>query len=199
MKLLLPLLAVVLAAAWFFHQHQGSIRRPPGVLAPRGPQQAAVADPTTWEFAGYRITPLASYDIEARVLGTRSYRRDDWSDLCGLDVALGWQRMSDSAVLDRLQIWQEGRFFWWRTDSFPIPRAEIELSAANTHVISASERVAAELGELRPGDVVRLRGKLIEAQKPGGRPLRSSLRRDDTGKGACEIMWVESVERQARP
>ena len=44
-----------------------------------------------------------------------------------------------------------------------------------------------------------LRGKLVdvEVHDPAGRVVfrsRTSLRRDDVGSGACENVWVESVE-----
>ena len=54
-----------------------------------------------------------------------------------------------------------------------------------------SERVAAWVGvEV----TVALRGRLVEAIAPNGMQIRSSLRRDDTGGGACEVIWVEDLE-----
>lgn len=194
LKKLFIALAVFTFGWWSSKFFFGSNTPPPGVLAARAPIQAPVLSAAAWDFGPYKVTPLANYDIEARVLSTRTYR-DDWSDLCNLDLALGWQRMSDSAVLEHIKIWQEGRFFWWQTGAVPpLPQAELVLSAANTHVIPSTPRIADELAALRVGQVVRLRGKLIEAVKPGGPVLRSSMRRDDTGKGACEIFWVEFFE-----
>lgn len=179
----------------------GPIRHPPGVLLVHSPAQGPPSSLEPWEYGPWKITPLATYDIEARILARKSYRRDRFAELCDLDLALGWQRCSDSAVLDQLQIWQEGRFFWWRTRgrAFPLPREELEASMANTHAIAASPRVTDELAALRVGHLVRLRGQLIEARHPDGTVFRSSLRRNDTGKGACEILWVESVEARTDP
>ncbi|MBS0661004.1 MAG: hypothetical protein JSR82_22515 [Verrucomicrobia bacterium] len=201
---MLKLLALFLATAAVLlalHLQFGPIRHPPGVLIPAEPTRGAASGTVEWDYGAWKIAPLASYDVEARVLGTKTYRRDRLAEICDLDLALGWRRCSDSAVLDRLKIWQEGRFFWWRSRGreMPLPRGELEASMANTHVIAASPRVADELAALRPGHLVRLRGQLIEARHPDGTRFRSSLRRDDTGKGACEILWVEAVEARIRP
>jgi len=42
--------------------------------------------------------------------------------------------------------------------------------------------------------VIALHGRLIEAQRSDGWHWRSSLRRDDTGAGACELVLVDAVE-----
>jgi hypothetical protein len=54
------------------------------------------------------------------------------------------------------------------------------------------------LSRLRPGQVVRLQGYLVRVEAPGGWQWNSSMTRDDTGNGACEVMLVQSVERVER-
>jgi hypothetical protein len=49
------------------------------------------------------------------------------------------------------------------------------------------------------GDLGTLRGKLVDVdiRDGDGRQAfraRTSLTRDDVGSGACEIVWVESIE-----
>lgn len=194
-KLLALFLATALTIVLLNYQF-GPVRHGPGVLVARAPRQGPPTLDAPWEVGAWKYRALASYEIEARILSRRSYRRDPFAEICDLDLALGWNRLSDSAVLDQLKIWQEGRFFWWKTRSnqLPLARAELESSVANTHVIPGSPRTADALGNLRVGQLVRLRGQLVEARKADGTVFRSSLRRDDTGKGACEILWVESVD-----
>ena len=43
-------------------------------------------------------------------------------------------------------------------------------------------------------EFVRLTGYLVDVQGPGGFRWRTSLTREDTGDGACELMWIERVE-----
>jgi len=58
--------------------------------------------------------------------------------------------------------------------------------------------VAYQLERVRVGDVVSLDGMLVEADKANGWRWRSSLTRDDTGDGACELVYVQSLYIQPR-
>jgi len=61
------------------------------------------------------------------------------------------------------------------------------------HAIPADDKVESQLRKLRPGQVVTLTGYLVDVRGPGGFAWNTSLRRDDAGDGACEIMWIEQV------
>lgn len=178
---------------WWLHEPERS--RAPGVLCPDEPKQGAlVGKPRQRYRAGWLITPLATYSIRARVLSRRTYGYDPTSAISPLDLALGWGRMSDSAVIDKLTISQSGRFYRWRCATLPLPMAEIGHRSANTHLIPADAEVAAVVKKAIRGDIVRLDGFLVECHLNGeGRPWRSSLTRTDTEGGACEILWVEKA------
>lgn len=188
------LFIIVLAAALYWWPH-GQITRVAGVMAAGAPLQTAVeGEAPRFIKAGYQIQALARFELEARVLGVEHYRFDRGADLAPVDLALGWGRMSDTAVLDRITISQGGRFYHWRAPQFPIPRQEIETSSANMHLVPANEAVARQLEDVRRGHVVRVGGYLIEARGADGWRWRSSLTRTDTGNGACELIWVERLE-----
>lgn len=193
MKVLLLVLAALLFLAAAL-MRPGDIAHGPGVLAPDEPEQGAADGRAPFAFGDYRLKPLASFELEARVLSRKDYHFDREADLAPLDLALGWGPMSDTAVLERLDIRQGSRFFFWRTEDFPIPRREIERNAANMHIIPADESVADALDEVRPGHVVSLAGLLVEARGDDGWRWKSSLTRGDTGNGACELFYVESVD-----
>ena len=169
------------------------VSQPPGVTAGGLPTQVSVSDEREFERNGYRIRALARFEVSARVLGAEHYRFDREAQLAPVDLALGWGRMSDTTVLQRISISQRGRFYYWSTADFPIPRREIETSSANMHMIPADDRVEAALKLVRPGQIVTVRGYLVEARAPDGWRWRSSMTREDTGAGACELIWVESV------
>lgn len=169
------------------------VSQPPGVTAGGLPTQVSVSDEREFERNGYRIRALARFEVSARVLGAEHYRFDREAQLAPVDLALGWGRMSDTIVLQRISISQRGRFYYWSTADFPIPRREIETFSANMHMIPADDRVEAALKSVRPGQIVAVRGYLVEARAPDGWRWRSSMTREDTGAGACELIWVESV------
>ena len=170
------------------------ITHSPGVLAPSTPlQQTLGAEAPIFRQDRYEIKALAEFTLEARVLSRARYRFDAGASLSPLDLALGWGPMSDSAVLEQIDIQQRGRFYYWRTATFPIPRREIEIHSANMHLIPASRAVADRLKSVRPGHIVSLSGYLVEVHRDDGWQWRSSLSREDTGSGACELIWVETV------
>lgn len=187
----LAFLAVVGFGAWQYWSDR-PVKVVPGVTVSAEPRQN---DAASAEFVhkGYTIAPLQTFDIEARVLGVKSYRTGREADLSPVDLALGWGRMSDSAVLEQVDISQGNRFYFWRVKEFPIPREEIERSSANMHMIPADSGIERRLDQVREGQRVRIQGWLVEARGHDGWRWRSSLTRNDTGAGACEVIYVRDI------
>jgi hypothetical protein len=61
------------------------------------------------------------------------------------------------------------------------------------HLIPATGAVEKKIRSLRAGQVVSLKGYLVEVKNDDGFTWRSSLTREDTGAGACELIWVEEL------
>jgi hypothetical protein len=190
---------LILPLAWGVWDYWATrpIVYPPGVLVSAEPVQSGL-DATAHPLAkhGYQIVPLQSFSLAARVLSKERYRFDDGADIAPVDLALGWGRMSDQAVLDAFDISQSGRFYFWHVKQFPIPRREIETHSANMHMIPATEDIERRLLRIRAGQIVTLAGYLVEVHGPNGWRWRSSLTREDTGAGACELVWVEKLDVQ---
>ena len=184
-------LAALLAILVWRHAHR-PVAHEPGVLVTEAPlQQAVSAGIPPLQKGSYTIKPLAKFSLSARVLSRADYRWDTESALAPIDLALGWQRMSDSAVLDKIDISQSGRFYFWRVHEFPVPQQEIIESSANMHLIPADKTVLHDIQRTRAGDIVTFDGYLVEADGPNGYKWASSLTRSDSGAGACELVWVE--------
>jgi hypothetical protein len=189
----IALVAILGYEAW--HSWSGRpIERPAGELAPAPPEQVEAGEIQSFDYKGFRITPLADFRIEARVLGTERYRFGREAELSPIDLALGWGPMSDSSVLGRLDISQSNRFYhyYWK-DEPPVPPPVIVRSSANMHMIPAEADIERRLERLRPGSLVVLNGKLVLAEAGDGWSWRSSLSREDSGAGACELVWLEEV------
>ncbi|MDX1409916.1 MAG: hypothetical protein R3330_17325 [Saprospiraceae bacterium] len=193
------LLLFLLVLAAFVAHNQWKYRpvvHEPGVLVSFDPVQKNLANPVAFAFQGFTITPRAEFDIQARVLGRETYFFGNESDLSPIDLALGWKRMSDQSVVDRMSIRQSGRWYYTRY-AFPppIPEQEIIRSSANMHMIPADTHTERELKSIRPGEVVRIRGYLVDIDHESGWKWRTSMTRADTGDGACELIYVEDVSR----
>ncbi|STR46047.1 hypothetical protein [Iodobacter fluviatilis] len=188
---------VIVLGAWHQCQHraQKPVHQANGVLVQADPLQSMLDRGEVWQKDNYTIKALADFAIEARVLSKEMYSSGREADLSPVDLALGWGPMSDSEVLSELNISQSNRFYFYRwEDQPPRPPAEIASHSANMHMIPADAQIEKILKAVRPGQIIRLHGKLVEVSAPDGWRWQSSLTRDDTGAGACELFRVESAE-----
>ena len=148
-----------------------------------------------WLLGEARIQPVAEFDVDALVLHRKRYTFDHMSHLSPVDLALGWGIMSNVAILQHLSIWQRNRFYYFRVPAdYPMSVQDIGRHSTNLHPVPASDAIRRQLLAIEPGDRVRLRGALVDIHLPDGGFIRSSRIRTDSGAGACEVMWVESVE-----
>jgi hypothetical protein len=188
------ILLIAFGAYHYWHGRPVTIHMAFGVGVAEEPLQNAVGSIPEFQKGAYRIKALAEYDITGRVLGVEHYHLDREADLAPVDLAVGWGAMSDPEVLSKISFSQSSRFYYWHVDEFPIPRELIESHSANMHMIPSNENIADRLAAIRPGEIVKIHGYLVEATAEDGWRWRSSLSRSDTGAGACELVWVESVE-----
>ena len=175
------------------------ITHPPGVLVPEPPRQEALADAGPLRVDAFTLTPRANFRIRARVLSREDYYLGDESDLSPVDLALGWGVMSDQAVLDRIDISQGSRWYFTRYEHpAPISDGQIIRHSANMHLIPANDWVADKLDDIRASDLVQLRGQLVDVDRADGFYWRTSMTREDTGNGSCELFYVEHVHIEPR-
>ncbi|HZV61829.1 MAG TPA: hypothetical protein VFF75_05385 [Methylophilaceae bacterium] len=195
MKFRMSLFAALLTGALFPVLPASSATFSPDPIILDDPIQKNLDAPVApIEKNGYLIVPLAEFQAQARVLSARHYEKDREAALVPVDLALGWKRMSQDEVLSRINIRQDGRFYFWKTNAFPIPRAEIETQSTNMHLIPADGIIEESLKSVQPGEIVVFNGYLVEVQGRDNWRWRSSLTRKDTGDGACELVYVTSFE-----
>lgn len=194
MKLRWWVIIILLSVSVYYAWQDYPINPGPGVLAPNDPQQTTISLMSIAEKDGYSIIPLASFNIKARVLHTKHYRFDQESSLSSVDFALGWGKMSDGEILKYFKFSQSDRFYFWSTSYFPIPRNEVESHSANMHIIASNAEIEKQLKKIKPGHIICIQGYLVEVHGSEGWLWKSSLSRTDTGKGACEVVWVKSLK-----
>ncbi|MFP6801073.1 MAG: hypothetical protein VCA39_18400 [Pseudomonas sp.] len=160
---------------------------------PSGPPASTPLSSGSWRVAEHTISRLESFQLEARILGREDYYFDRGAKLSPTDLALGWGPMADPEVLRHISISQRNRWYFWRAEQLPIERRQIEIHSANMHLIPATPEVASTLAGLKEGQHIRLSGQLVRVDGDDGYRWASSLSREDTGDGACELIWVEQL------
>jgi len=194
----LILLSVFIVAAFWQHDQNRVIDHEPGVLINKMPVQRNLTSAQPISYKGYEILPQADFSVEARVLSREKYYIDASAELSPVDLALGWGPMSDTAVIDTLDIEQSVRFYTWRMERSPLSLADVIRHSSNMHMIPANDEVADKLAAVRQGSLVKITGKLVNVRSDGGFRWSSSLSRTDTGAGACEVVYVTEVIEAVR-
>ena len=193
MKKLLILVPFIILVAYFIWPEK-TITYPAGITAPEQPVQNNLSITKEWQKDGYTIKALAEYKIKAWVLSRNNFSIGRESDLSPLDLALGWGPMSDQSVIDKIKITQSNRWYHWETDSSPIPLNQVSLNSANVHIIPNNEDVENKLENVYKGSLIEMKGYLVSINAKDGWHWQSSLKRDDTGGGSCELFLVDTLE-----
>ncbi len=197
LKLLLAALAVVFSVYACIHKaNVGRVPTLPGAVVQGEPEQDDGARRSAFTYRNHTLTPAARFVVRARLLRSERYRFDREAAVSPIDFALGWNDMSNDAVLSKLDISQANRWYMyrWGDEGPPVPPEVIARNSANMHLIPASDEVLRKLERVPPGAIVTLSGWLVDVSSGDGWSWRTSRTRTDTGNGACEIVYVEDVQ-----
>lgn len=138
------------------------------------------------------------------VLHTHNYIGLSVDKLLGpRDLALAWGIVAEYNEESGIKWSQANR--WYRYECKDLSMYErmgeldgISSHSANTHCIPADSEVLRKLFLIRTGERVRMKGYLvnISGEKSNGSTFswNSSVSREDTGDGACEVFYVEEIE-----
>jgi len=173
-----------------FSKITGRVKLPPGIMAPEVPRQIDLDDRPSFQHQNSTITPLADFSLQAKVLSKKRYFWGRGARLAPYDLALGWQKMSDEAILEHFMISQSNRWYRWSAKKLPISKREVINSSANMHLIPADKDVAKNIRKIKIGQIISLQGYLVRVNSPSGWYWQSSMSRKDSGSNSCEVIFV---------
>jgi hypothetical protein len=199
---------IVLAAlGWYFEDSLPAPDRLHQALLAE-PVQLPISEPpfqTNANGVAYYLKPRYSYDITGLVVSL--HHSDAWWDTAHrdgsdylnlMDLCVVWGQNASSGIYRNIHFSNSE----WSCDFSSRSAADFRIfnlaQVSNNHLLADKPQIARLLKGIHIGDQVRLRGTLVDyGVMRGGVPqgLRvSSDTRTDTGNGACEIVYVTSVE-----
>jgi hypothetical protein len=208
-KLWVPVAVVValVALAWFVvlpRAWSSPALAPVALDADPVQEPLEAGEPLTVERSGtrYLVHKQFSYEVQGEVLSASTYDVTWTNDFADVDLALLWGPKRE-AIKERFKFFQMGRWLFWRTENevSAEDRAELTRLISNNHLIPAegSRHLGWAFRRLGKGDQVRLKGSLVRITSPEGNLYaQSSTSRDDTGDGACEVIWVDELQVNGR-
>ena len=142
---------------------------------------------------GQSIEVLQNFYGDFRILGYKYYQDDAQAKFSPVDFAVSWGLFAHPYIASKIQVEQYDRYLKWGIDRLPVSAEEAMQMVSNIHIVPANPQIAQEIKAVAKGDLVRLKGELVEI-KADDMVWRSSVRPDDIGDGACEVFRVSSIE-----
>ena len=144
------------------------------------------------------VRPRATFDVSAVVGSAEPYSVDGGAFLSPVDLVMTWGQLPEAPYRGHVSYSQMTRFYFWHTRDGSLDLRYIATHSANMHMIPADRNIERALAHVGSGDAVRVRGLLVDVEMPHGFRWHTSLTREDTGPGACELVWVEELQRGNR-
>ena len=185
---------ILIGVAVYNHIYNSWEYHGPGMLVVEEPVQRKIRQKPIL-VQDFKIVPKAEFRIKARVLAKQNYKLGIEAKLSPMDLVLGWGPMSDDDVLSQVKITQDDRWYFVNYNRAPpIPHRQLLRHSGNMHMLPASEEIFKELNRVGRGQVVEIAGYLVNVYRKDGWKWYTSLSRNDTGAGSCEVVWVEEFE-----
>ena len=153
----------------------------------------------------YEIKPRFTYKLRGLVVSTHD--STSWNDMShaawgdtlnSADLCVVWGDNVDAHLLDKISFshgdWtcyfgthDRGAFANFHANQF-----------SNNHILPADAAVSRAVAATEVGDQIEVEGYLVDYSINGRSPRVTSITREDTGNGACEIIYATSLTRLAR-
>lgn len=194
------LLVVVSVAAlllWFNQAESSRAVQDDPINLSRDPiQDSSVREALPVLHFGKRMVVMnakAKYTIDGQLVSKKRYLHGFMNELAPYDFALTWGDMPKH--LNQIKFSQSSRFCLYKMKkNAKVDPKYVQNHMSNNHLIPASNNIKKAMRKARKGDLIRIEGHLVHVEtSKAGRMIsswNSSVTREDTGDGACEIIYV---------
>lgn len=144
-----------------------------------------------------QVEPQANYRIYAMVMNKCRYYWGWQAEIGPYDLALGWNELMLPENQKGINYTQSNRWYYYQfDDTFPLAQSYIDTHSSNHHIIPANTTVFKAIDKVRNKEKIYMEGYLVNLKGVVDNKevtWNSSLSRNDTGDGACEVFYVKRV------
>ena len=142
------------------------------------------------------LIPRAVYELTGVVKSKKKYS-DYTAQVSEYDLAMAWGDLNKEDLDSGISYSQSGRWYYYKySQDLSVNSDYISKNSANVHIIHKDKDVLKKIEAIKEGDYIKLEGYLVDVdfKNPNNTSLwKTSKSRNDTGNGACEIMYVENI------
>lgn len=145
----------------------------------------------------FTITPLFDYELYGMVVTfhhsksiyDNTHKR--WGDfLNAKDICVIWGDNIKDSIYQKFQFTSGTWTCYWRTYDQAAWSAFSQKHISNNHLLAEDKALSKVIMNARRGDQIYMKGHLVKYSHDGGFTRGTSTTRDDTGEGACEVVFV---------
>lgn len=154
----------------------------------------------TFDYKGQQVEvqPVADYEMWGLVVSHNNIKSiadiyHDSSSVDTKDLCVVWGESLRNGSYRKVDFWSGPWTCYFR---YP-PGNEFQgRDLGNNHMITGSESLRGQLANVRIGDQIRVKGRLVNYRMEDWRDWwrRSSTVREDAGNGACEVIYFDQID-----
>lgn len=155
---------------------------------------------TRWDGIEYTVEPQFEYDLYGVIVSYRQHgeasrmHRLAKDHLNMADVCVVWGGDATSEYLAELDFWNGVFTCNVHTSSREAWESFDMTEMSNNHLISDDPAIRERVADVAIGDQVHIKGVLASYGAHEGGRRGTSTTREDTGDGACEVIFVDTFE-----
>ncbi len=140
----------------------------------------------------HKVEPLYNYRIAGMVVScgfskNMAEHRND--DLNIMDAGILWGNNLNPAIYKKIEFYNNGVRLHAKTKDQEAWERLDQGQLSNNHLLCSDPQLTKQIKAMKQGDVVSIKGCLVSYSGRG-----SSVKRTDTGDGACEAIWVDEFK-----
>lgn len=183
----------ILIAAGYMVYSNFPEKHGPGIVAKNKPKIENLTWQKPFTFKGATLTPVKLLDAEVRVIKREKYYFDELSKYSPIDAMIGWDEMSDEKNLEYTFFKLKNRSYSLEPTRPPLEISKIYAQSDLWHLIPSTSDVSEKLKRLRNGNVIRVKGMLVDISEASTFNFVTSKEISASSRKDSFTVWIEEL------